>query len=529
MAHYACLRPRRAATLVLRAFLAVALLASLAPAASAQAPLSLALSRVIYNSRKAFVKPQGELKDKLDALDRELNEALRLGKTGEARRLVAKGLTLLGGRPWTDTSDYATSLVVRSDRLFVEPSRPYVIRLEQIYAPAIELTRSLVARVSLQSRRSEPATPGVSAGTDGQSAAADLGTFQGVPRDLRDAPFLIELNLARVPDGPYEVRVEVLDGDRSLGARSIDIVVSAGLEQRVRNIEAQAAKAPAALRAELLYPIDFMRNVNLSRIPLGTFDLARELATAEAAVPAVRAGKDPFAGRTGDMKRHYLLEAAGEIMPYRLYVPKAYDRKRSWPVVIALHGLGATEDSFFDEYGKLVPKLAEQHGFIVAAPLGYRVDGGYGFNLAATTDAAARRSGELSEQDVMEVLARVKASYNVDENRIYLMGHSMGAIGTWRLGAKYPAVWAALAPISGYGIPATVEAMRHIPEIVIHGDADVTVPVAGSRAMVAQMQRLGVDVQYIEVPGGNHIDIAAPNLPAIFDFFDAHTRRKPGS
>jgi dipeptidyl aminopeptidase/acylaminoacyl peptidase len=66
--------------------------------------------------------------------------------------------------------------------------------------------------------------------------------------------------------------------------------------------------------------------------------------------------------------------------------------------------------------------------------------------------------------------------------------------------------------------------MRNIPQVVVHGDADPTVNVQGSRTMVAEMKRLGVDVEYIEVPGGKHGDVAAPNFPAIFDFFDAHRK-----
>ena len=55
----------------------------------------------------------------------------------------------------------------------------------------------------------------------------------------------------------------------------------------------------------------------------------------------------------------------------------------------------------------------------------------------------------------------------------------------------------------------------------MHGDADPTVSVNGSRVMVAAMKKLGVDYQYIEVPGGNHVDVVVPNLKAAFDFFDA--------
>jgi dipeptidyl aminopeptidase/acylaminoacyl peptidase len=66
--------------------------------------------------------------------------------------------------------------------------------------------------------------------------------------------------------------------------------------------------------------------------------------------------------------------------------------------------------------------------------------------------------------------------------------------------------------------------MKQIPQFVVHGDADPTVPVAGSRNMVTQMKALGVDHVYVEVPGGNHTDIAVPNLGAMFEFFERKRR-----
>jgi predicted peptidase len=100
----------------------------------------------------------------------------------------------------------------------------------------------------------------------------------------------------------------------------------------------------------------------------------------------------------------------------------------------------------------------------------------------------------------------------------------MGGIGTWAIAAKHPGLWAALGPISGVGDPTTVEKMGPVPEIVVHGDADDVVPVSGSRNMVEAMKKLGVEVKYIEVPGGNHGNVAAPNMAAIFDFFDTHRK-----
>ena len=82
--------------------LSISLMAS---PAGAQALTSLASVRVGYSSRKNTVKPEGELKAQIDALDAQIAEATRLGRAGELRRLFAKGLALLHGTPWSDTLD----------------------------------------------------------------------------------------------------------------------------------------------------------------------------------------------------------------------------------------------------------------------------------------------------------------------------------------------------------------------------------------------------------------------------------------
>src|SRR3982750_1424746 len=94
-----------------RGMVVAALACALAPAAAfPQALTSLASVRVGYTTRKNTVKPQGELKTQIDALDAQIAEANRLGRTGELRRLYAKGIAVLNGRAWTDTADYSASL-----------------------------------------------------------------------------------------------------------------------------------------------------------------------------------------------------------------------------------------------------------------------------------------------------------------------------------------------------------------------------------------------------------------------------------
>jgi hypothetical protein len=64
------------------------LLCVLLPAIAApQALPNLTLLRVQYNTRKTTAQPQGELKAQIDALDKQIEEATRLGQTGELRRL----------------------------------------------------------------------------------------------------------------------------------------------------------------------------------------------------------------------------------------------------------------------------------------------------------------------------------------------------------------------------------------------------------------------------------------------------------
>src|SRR3954449_9502998 len=174
-------------------------LCSFLPApAGAQALTSLASVRVGYTTRKNTVKPQGELKAQIDALDAQIADANRLGRTGEVRRLYAKGMALLNGRAWTDAADYSASLVLRSARVVIDSSKPYTVRLEQIYAPSLPLQNTVSAHVMLRQR---PAPPTPNQPPQEPPLVKDLGSFDGVARDLRESPYFFDLDVSDVPDG----------------------------------------------------------------------------------------------------------------------------------------------------------------------------------------------------------------------------------------------------------------------------------------------------------------------------------------
>ena len=484
----------------------------------AQAAPDLLSLIVSYNTQKNTVKPEGAVRAHLDSLDRALTAAVAGGRTSEARRILAHASTVLAGREWTDSADFAASLRLRSDGQIIASEQPYTMRVTQTYAPRLVLATP--AAQAVLRKRGVGAQPG--------DVVKEFAAADDVGRDLLDTPLTMQLDFHDVPDGIYTLFVNVLDSARTMARLQMQVVVRKGVTEHAARLAAAAASAPAALKAELTYPGDRLRLVNQGAFAIGSFNVDAELASADSVAAAIKAERDPFSGKTGEFTRHYFLTQANEALPYRVYVPTTYSPRKPLPLVVALHGLGASENSFFAGYGGKLAPLAESHGFIVVAPLGYRPDGGYGVNLGRTTDNAARRKVALSEADVLAVLAEMRRNYNVDPSRVYLMGHSMGAIGTWYLAAKYPEPWAALGLFSGFADTAAAARIKGIPQFVVHGDADATVNVSGSRTMVAALKAAHGDVTYIEVPGGSHLNVVEPNLAGLFDFFATRTKaQKP--
>jgi pimeloyl-ACP methyl ester carboxylesterase len=137
---------------------------------------------------------------------------------------------------------------------------------------------------------------------------------------------------------------------------------------------------------------------------------------------------------------------------------------------------------------------------------------------------------ELSEKDVMNVLAMVRDEFSIDADRTYLMGHSMGGAGTFFLGSKHADQWAALAamaPASMFMNDNRADILQRIkdsnvPVHLVVGDQDSLMDTA--RLWAGTMGELGVVHEYVEIPGATHGSVIEAGMADIFEFFAEHTR-----
>jgi len=531
-------RLARAIRIVSAALAAAAVLVAQPPApgiAPERQPDYQALSTAVRALRRTATNEA--LTAQVDKLVAESGGAIA---RGEARRKLANAWVLLKGGSWDQKQEYQWSLALRPDAVVADSSLPFMIRLAQTYPASYKGTEALKIKLSL--RREE-------------EAVRQIGVFDLPAGDLIEQPLGMYAGLDGVSDGTYFVRAEVTDGATPVGAIVSPIAVVKGITRDHAAIERRLSliQGHDGAKASIRYPYALAETVNMGRRrlneadfglpyqPQPPYDFAAGVASSNGLLKSLESGRDPLYRAKGDHERHYWFDEAGEMMAYHLYAPLKWDGRSKLPMVLVLHGNTRDQDYYFDRDDHILAKLAEQHGYLVVCPMGYRPSAGWGANslnrppaggstsgrggLAA--DPSRLRQGELSEKDALNVLDLVTKEYPVDPSRIYLFGHSSGGAGTWYVGEKYAEKWAAIAASAAATRPAgfPFDRLKGMPILVCHGDKDDEVPVASSRNMVKAARENGLDPQYLEVPGATHLTIVALVEPKVFEFFDQHPRK----
>lgn len=205
-----------------------------------------------------------------------------------------------------------------------------------------------------------------------------------------------------------------------------------------------------------------------------------------------------------DKFKNYIYQSTdGKKLPYSLFVPENYNPNETYPLVVFLHGAG--ERGFNNQM-----QLKANEGAVVWASELVQSNNPC-FVLApqcpqesAWTRLFDNKPFEPSEylEMVHEVITKLVEEYNINRNRIYLTGLSMGGFGTWALAMAHPETFAALVPICGWGDPEKAELIADIPTWVFTAEDDPVVKVDGVRAIVKALEELGAPVKYTEYEKG---------------------------
>ena len=267
---------------------------------------------------------------------------------------------------------------------------------------------------------------------------------------------------------------------------------------------------------------------------------------AAAQAPGRGRGPQPVDPRV-QIRMHHFAETNQEI-PYSLFVSSKVKKNKKAPLIVTLHGIGGTHLTMMRPNAI---DLAEAGGYILLAPMGYNPRGWYGAPpprgrrgappappvdpargalppglLSDPNDPSNLR--ELSEKETLEVVDLIRKEFKVDDDRTYLMGHSMGGAGTLYLAIKYPQRWAAIAALAPAAFAVDQEGLSKIPKMpimLVHGDMDTVVPVTVGRAWAEAMKSIPMkDYQYIEVAGGDHGTVITSHQTEVFAFFARHSR-----
>ena len=182
-----------------------------------------------------------------------------------------------------------------------------------------------------------------------------------------------------------------------------------------------------------------------------------------------------------------------EGMPCRVMKPLGFDSKKSYPVIVSLHGAGGKgtdNKKQLKDWNRQQADKRRRKDFpcYVVAP---------------------QATGLWNAEHLKTIKAFIKELPSVDRDRIYIMGHSMGGHGTYIFIQLDPGYFAAAAPSAGSGRrtskkfidPATI---KDLPIWAFHGDKDGVCPIAKDREVLAEMKKLGGMMKLTTWAGDKH-------------------------
>jgi poly(3-hydroxybutyrate) depolymerase len=180
----------------------------------------------------------------------------------------------------------------------------------------------------------------------------------------------------------------------------------------------------------------------------------------------------------------------GKERTYYLFVPTTISAEHPAPLIVTFHGSGGNGKTLVDRW----QDLAEKEGIVVAGP-----------DSTDSVHWASPQDGPLLLRDIVEA---VGAKFPIDRHRIYLFGHSAGAVFGLQMATLESEFFAAAAVHAGSVDPAYFStfdfAARKIPILIFIGTRDAYFPLPEVRATAEALKTRGFPVTLVEMPGHTH-------------------------
>lgn len=181
--------------------------------------------------------------------------------------------------------------------------------------------------------------------------------------------------------------------------------------------------------------------------------------------------------------------------PARVIVPDDYDPAKTYPLVVELHGFGAS--SILNDVIFGLGRQTTEKQFILVLPEGTKNKSGKQFWSADDYCCDFDDQGVDDVTYLKGLLAEAQDKMNVDAARISFVGHSNGGYMTYRMGCEVPELFTRMVVLAG-AMPWTEDdCPRPAPlDVVhIHGTADEIVPYADSMTLPAEIDPENIRVR----------------------------------
>jgi predicted peptidase len=233
------------------------------------------------------------------------------------------------------------------------------------------------------------------------------------------------------------------------------------------------------------------------------------------------------AARADDYLARTYSDPNGKSLPYRLLIPPGYVAGQKYPLILFFHGAGERGSDNKKQLKFVAPLFAtaefqSAHPCFVVAPQcppsQQWVDMPWGA-LSGVRPAQPSQSMQLA----LGILDQIEGQFNIDHDRVYVAGLSMGGYAAWDCVTRFPGRFAAGVACCGGGDEKTVTAeVARVPVWAFHSADDNVVPVVRSRNMIAAMKKMGGQPKYIEFQGLGHASWdKAYSEPGLYDWLFA--------